>query len=367
MAERQFESGAAFHALLDLIRGADRSFLVGDRAVPDDVNVLEGYRWLIEVLGVGCDLYLWADPDRPEFVDIVSPTRKFGGDNADAFYSFATIDPRNTYRVTGHRGDAVYLSFTVYGGPDDGRWSDNIVGTVNDHQHLDVAGDGTFSFLLGPPDADPGDGTTFIALTPDANACVTRDYMEVPRRGERATYAIEVVRSGTGVTGPPAPLDDAELALRLRRTTNFLADLLAIFPIPMPAGGEANAVQEPYPVPAVTYGWAAGDASYAMGSYDLADDEVLIIEGRSPGCVFWNLCLWNPYLQTYDYRYEPVTINGTQVQYEPDGSWKLAVAAKDPGLPNWLSTAGHPRGVLWFRWFLVDELPERPTCRVVTA
>ena len=69
MAERQFESGAAFHALLDLIRGADRSFLVGDRAVPDDVNVLEGYRWLIEVLGVGCDLYLWADPDRPEAVN----------------------------------------------------------------------------------------------------------------------------------------------------------------------------------------------------------------------------------------------------------------------------------------------------------
>ena len=35
----------------DLIKGADRSFLVGDRAVGDDVLVLEGYRWLTEVLG----------------------------------------------------------------------------------------------------------------------------------------------------------------------------------------------------------------------------------------------------------------------------------------------------------------------------
>lgn len=367
MSEREYETGAAFHELLDLIKGADQAFLAGDRAVPDDVTVLEGYRWLVEILGVGLDVYLWADPDRPEFVDLVSPTRKFGGDNADAFYSFAPLDPANTYRVRGTRGDAVYLSFTVYGGPDDGRWSDNIVGCVNDRQHFEVADDDTFAFLLGPPEADPGDGTCFIALTPDANACVTRDYMETPRVGVRATYEIEVV-GGPGLTraaGPPPPLADAHLAARLRQTKNFLADLLAICPIPLPAGGEANAIQEPYPVPAATYGWAAADASYAMGSYDLADDEVLIIEGRSPGCVFWNLCLWNPYLQTYDYRYEPVTINGTQVRYEADGSWKLAVAAQDPGLPNWLSTAGHPRGVLWFRWFLVDEMPARPVTRVL--
>ena len=102
-----------------------------------------------------------------------------------------------------------------------------------------------------------------------------------------------------------------------------------------------------------------------MGHYELADDEALVVEGRSPGCVFWNLCLWNPYLQTYDYRYEQVTINGTQVDYEDDGSWRLVVAAKDPGMPNWLSTAGHPHGLLWFRWFLAESMPDRPTTRVI--
>jgi hypothetical protein len=105
-----------------------------------------------------------------------------------------------------------------------------------------------------------------------------------------------------------------------------------------------------------------------MGSFDLADDEILVIEGRSPQCAFWNVCLWNQFLHTYDYAYERVTINGGAVVYEDDGSWRIAVAAADPGpsFPNWLSTAGHPRGRIWFRWFLPDATPVRPTTKVVT-
>jgi hypothetical protein len=95
------------------------------------------------------------------------------------------------------------------------------------------------------------------------------------------------------------------------------------------------------------------------GRYRLADDEV-IIEGVAQ-------CLLEPVpgirTQTYDYR-AGATINGGQVKYEADGSWKVAVSARDPGMTNWLSTAGHPSGVLWFRWFLADEVPPRPRVEV---
>ena len=93
-------------------------------------------------------------------------------------------------------------------------------------------------------------------------------------------------------------------------------------------------------MPSQTFGWAAGDAAYAMGSYELDEDEALVIEGRSPACAFWNVCLWNQFLHTYDYAYERVTLNGDQAVYEPDGSWRLVVARRDPGHPNWISTAG---------------------------
>jgi hypothetical protein len=33
-------------------------------------------------------------------------------------------------------------------------------------------------------------------------------------------------------------------------------------------------------------------------------------------------------------------------------------------VPNWISTADHPRGRIWFRWFLPESPPARPSARV---
>jgi hypothetical protein len=340
------ETAAAFNELMDVVRGGEQLFREGDRAVTDPASALEGYPWLTTVLAVALDCFVWADPLRPTLVELTGPTKRWGGDNSDAHYWYAALDPKRRYRVSGVKRDAVYLSLTVYGGPDDGRWSNRIVTTVNDRT-IPFARDGSFSLHLGPFDDD-------------ANALVIRDYLAHPGRDRPTTLAIECV-DGPSSHEPPRPTD-AELAQRYRRASNFLRDLLAVFPIPP---GEPNTVQPPYPVPEHTYGWAAGDASYAMGAFDLGDDEALVIEGTSPPCVFWNLCLWNPFLQTFDYRYERTTINGAQCTYEPDGSWRIVVAARDPGVPNWLSTAGHSSGVLWFRWFLPDATPDQPTTKVI--
>ncbi len=94
-------------------------------------------------------------------------------------------------------------------------------------------------------------------------------------------------------------------------------------------------------MPQQTFGWAAGDAAYCFGGFDLGPDEALVVRGRSPECAFWNLCLWTPYLHTYDDAYDRVAINGGQVRYEDDGSWEIVVAGRDPGHANWISTQGH--------------------------
>jgi hypothetical protein len=345
------ETQAVFRELLDELGRLEERLHLPE--VPlDGQGVLEGYKWIFSILAVGLDAHVWADTGRPRFVDIVGPYRKWGGDNADAFYQYAPIDPARTYRVRGRRGDAAYLSLTVYGGPDDGRYSERIVGTVNDRA-LDVAADGTFEIVLSP---EPHDGA-WLRLEPDAVCAITRDYLLDPVAGRRAEWHIEA-------DDPPTVWreDDADLARRFRAALTWVRDQARIVPIPL---GEPNSVDEPYPVPTTTFGWAAGDAAYAMGSFDLAPGEALVIEGRSPECAFWNLCLWNQFLHTYNYDYERVTINGGQVRYEPDGSWRVVVAHRDPGHPNWVSTAGHPRGRIWFRWFHPEETPARPTTRVV--
>lgn len=358
MAERHFETGTAFHELINLVEAADKTFLDGPRKV-DDLSVLEGYRWLMEILSVALECYVWADPARPSIVPIAGPdqpTRKWGGDNSDAFYSFAPLDPARSYCLRGRRGDSCYVSITVYGGPNDGRWSSRIVGTLND-RGIRMEPDGSFSVILSAA-APAGGAPNWMKLEPDSVALITRDYLHHPKQGRPTRWAIESLDPA-----PPPRLTDADLAARFRAATNFLRDLLNINPLPMNPE-LANQVGEPYPVPAATYGWAAGDASYAMGGFALAPDQALVLEGRSPECVFWNMCLWNPYMQTYDYRYERVTINGGQVAYEKDGSWRIVIAARDPGVPNWVSTADHPSGVIWFRWFLPESLPPRPRASV---
>jgi hypothetical protein len=335
-------TSTVFHELVDQIRALEDKLFEGPNVPLDYQGVLEGYKWIFSILQVGLDAHVWADPARPRFVDIVGPYKKWGGDNADAFYQYAPIDPNRTYKVTGRRRDSVYLSVTVYGGPNDGRYSERIVSTVNDRM-LDFDDDGRFEFTITPE--------------PDAVCAITRDYVVDPTTDRRTEFHIEAL-------DPPATYreDDADLARRFRAALTWLRDQANIVPLGL---GEPNSVDEPYPVPTTTFGWAAGDAAYAMGSFDLADDEALVIEGRSPECAFWNLCLWNQFLHTYNYDYERVTINGGQVVYEPDGSWRIVVAARDPGMPNWLSTAGHPRGRLWFRWFHPAATPDRPRTSVI--
>ena len=188
-------------------------------------------------------------------------------------------------------------------------------------------------------------------------AAITRDYLDDPRVGRRAAWHIEA-------DDPPETYrqDDADLARRIRAATTWVREQASIVPIPL---GTPNAIDPPYPVPTTTFGWAAGDAAYAMGAFELADDEALVIRGRSPECVFWNMCLWNRLLHTYNYDYERVTINGSEVQYESDGSWIIVVSARRPSHPNWVSTAGHRSGRIWFRWFLPAATPEQPQVEVL--
>lgn len=341
----------AFGELLDEVRAVERKLLDADPPLAE-VDILDGYRLAFSLLRVAVDAFVWNEKERPRLIDVIGPYLKWGGDNSDAYYQLSPIDPARTYRVKGNRGDAVYLSMTVYGGPDDGRYSDRIVGTMNDRS-LEFDEHGNFEFTLSPT-PQPG---TWLKLEPDAVFALTRDYVTDRDAARRPVWTIEAVDA------PQRRHDDsADMTRRLRAARTWLHEQLSFLPTKVEP---PNEIHEPYPVPSQTYGWAAGDAAYAMGAYELESDQALVVRGTSPECVFWNLCLWNPFLHTYDFTDERVTINGAEVTYEPDGSWQIVISARDPGHPNWVSTAGRAKGLIWLRWFLPEETPARPECRVV--
>jgi hypothetical protein len=368
-SQKDTESYAAFHELIDLLRETADSWLGRERGVEREIDVVEGLRNVLHLLSAGIDFYLEGDPERPEFTQIVSPTRKFMGDNPDAIYHFARIRDDRSYRIRGVKGDECYLSFTIHGRSEDGRLgatAEPVLADVND-RGFEVAEDGSFEVILSPEE-HPGN---WIAVPPGAASLITRYYFEdagTPAldRAGRIQLAIEPLEE------PPVrpPLTDAEVARRLRNVAAFVSGATVEgleMPNPPPfVSRTPNELGEPMVFRmAGTDAWGAVDIAYSMGPFALEDGEALVIEGRYPPCAFANVVLWNRYMQCFEYRDRRVSLNRKQTVFEPDGSFRIAVADRDPGVPNWLDTAGHREGLIFWRFLLPEEAPEKPTCRVV--
>jgi hypothetical protein len=347
------QSGIAFRELLDLLRGADDTFLTGPRADMDELGVAEGYRHLTHLLGYALDLYVEGDPERPSFTPLASPTRKMLGDNVDSLYHFAPLRGDRRYRIRGRRGNEVYLSFCIYGGKPDGEWSERVVANVS-QRDLTFAADGSFEIVLSPA-AHTGN---CVRLDPDAVCVITRQYFTDRHTIRAAEFEIEALDPE-----PPAPLSDALLARRLRAAATFIRETIAI--TPLPGSLPPNLLGPAMPWNPQQPGWGTPDNIYSLGLFRLEPDEALVISGRSPRCAYWGAQLWNRYMQSLDYRYHRVSINREQIIFEPDGSFRIVLAHRDPGVPNWLDTAGHREGIVFCRWLQAEALPEQPTSAVV--
>ncbi len=105
MSDELSDLSEAFGSLLDEVRAVEQRLLNADPPL-EEADVLDGYRWALSLLRVASEAYIWGDADKPILVDVIGPYLKWGGDNSDAFYQLAPVDPSRSYRVTGNRGDA---------------------------------------------------------------------------------------------------------------------------------------------------------------------------------------------------------------------------------------------------------------------
>ena len=98
--------------------------------------------------------------------------------------------------------------------------------------------------------------------------------------------------------------------------------------------------------------WGAVDNAYSMGPFLLGADTALVMEGRLPECCFANVVLWNRFMQSLDYRDRTISLSRRQMTLGPDQSFRIAIAASDPGIPDWLDTGGRPFGLIFWRFLL---------------
>jgi hypothetical protein len=361
---------ASFASFGDLLE-ALRTCAEHEAADADEIDQVEKIRNVLHLLSAALDLYLEGDPERPEFLRLVSPTRKILGDNPDAIYHFARLRGDRAYRVTGRMADECYVSFTVHGRSEDGKLggaAEPVLADVND-RGLALGADGAFEIALSA-EKPPG-ARNWLRLPPNAASLITRHYYELRESpaadpGRRVEIAIEALPAA----GPRPPLTDAAFSARLRDVAEFLKGSTVGRPkpatVPPFVSTTPNELGEPMVFRmAGSDSWGAVDIAYSMGPFELAPDEALVIEGRFPRCAFANVVLWNQQLAAFEYRDRRVSLNRAQTEFLPDGSYRMVVAARDPGVPNWLDTEGHRAGTMFWRFLLPETKPEKPRCRVV--
>lgn len=354
-------AAGAFAELAAMLGEIEAGYIGPDRRMHTPEDRAAGRYLVANALQHGFQCWFDSDPKRPVFHRWLSPTKKLLGDNPDAVYYGAVVDPAGTYRIRGNLQGAAYTSFTVETGAQDGHLSKGLISTLNDTE-FDVAADGSYE-IIASPDPQPSGSRNWLRLEPGAGSITTRHYWELERSAAAdPTLHVPIWIEPVENPGPAAPMDDAAVAAGIRRVINFVRGATIDFPdLPpevMPAwvSREVNRFSGSEDGEGNTgIGYSAKDIDYRQTLYELDADQALVMRGRFPRCRFANVVLWNHRLQTPPYRYRRVSLNRRQVRYEQDGSFEIVVAHRDPGVPNWIDPAGLRTGMIFWRFLMPEE------------
>jgi len=332
------------------------SVLLRDDLALTEFDLAEGVRYLSRLTRAG--LHSFAELTGPKYpVFRAMPEMiKMGLDNPDNYYVGAGIKPDYDYRIRGNRGTIHYLGFAAQNQNFAAR--DKITGGaghINDAE-LQMDEHGNFEIIASQRE-HPGN---WLRLAPDTSQILCRQTFLDRRREQPAVLEIECLAAD----GPPPPLDGARLrgqllgaAMYAEGTAQWFADWV----VDMANHAPPNTFYLP---PAEQHRLVGGDPNVRiyLGRWRLAPDEALVIDLQPPRCDYWNFQLGNIWAESLDYRFRPVYINSGQAQANADGSVQLVVSATDPGVPNWMDTAGHEHGTMCVRWVRADSHPQ-PQCR----
>ncbi|MGB0220129.1 MAG: DUF1214 domain-containing protein [Sinimarinibacterium flocculans] len=353
-------SGRAWDAFCDTLKQAGRQILRPEAPV-SELDRAEGWRYLTRLLRIGLEMHLeCADPDFPAFFMPSHETGKIGADNPDNLYLMARINGRNEYVLRGTRGTVSYLSIgTQKGGYEtDGKMEPT--GFI-DARDLQLDAEGRFEVIVSAE--RPAAAKNWLRIEPASNAVLVRQTF-LDRKTERPA-TITIARAGSQAR--PEPLSAERIALALQRTAGFVDGTATVF-----ANWAQSYLAHPNQLPLADQKVcqaAGGDPNivYYHSYWQLADDEALVIHlPRIPDCRFWNLQINNWWMESLDYRYHRAHFNAHSAKVAADGSVTMVLAHRDPGVDNWLETAGHDRGTMCLRWVGSKENVD-PELRIVKS
>ena len=351
-------SGRSWEDFCDHLKTAGAA-LMYPGAPLDPFQQAEGLRYLTRLTRAGLEAFVeYNDPAFPVLRRMVHETVKMGADNPDNCYFNAQISGNYEYRITGKRNTVHYLGFFTQNGNYGTTGKMTPCGKL-EHSGLVINPDGSFEIILSKTKK----GGNWLKIGDETGLVIVRQTFSDRSKEIPAELYIENLDGRRA----PDPVTPESIDTGLKTASLFIAGAPLLF-ARWAKGFQKHTNQLPLFDPEIS-NEAGGDANifYYHSHWKLASDEALVINVKPPACDSWNFQLNNWWMESLDYRYYHVCINKAAAVCNPDGSVTVVVSGRDPGLANWIETAGHGEGTMCWRWYRLEpgENPVTPSCRVM--
>jgi hypothetical protein len=344
-------SGRAWSHLLDALAKA-AEVVTSNASGRNAADLAAGFRHLLVLLSLGADQALRAETEpvlavSPSGVDNVY---KWGMDCPDCIYTGAPLRGGESYRIRGNRGSARYVGLQSMAGMAS---SANVL-----LDELDLGPGGEVELTLS---TERHEGN-WLPIAENATVLVVRHFFYDWDTEVASSLSIERMGGGKpGSSQARPPADPREVAARqLIALGDFVLGNLEFF-LQFSRPETPNSFLPPLDGTAMG---AAAENRPVIGSFELGPDEALMVEVTPPEGLYWSYSLGNPWWETVDYALHQSSLNGHQAVLDDDGLLRVVIAHEDPGVANWLDTAGHSAGPVILRCVRTETAPV-PTTRVV--
>jgi hypothetical protein len=347
LSPEQQQLKAAWERFCDNLKSSGNTLLELDKGRA--LDSAEGFQYLAMLTGMSIERVQYYDQAaRPIVARNLDGYKKIGLDSSDNSYRMVRFEPGGQYRIHGVRGSTSYMGFQINRGQ-------AAVANLNDSE-MSFEEDGSFELYLGGEKR----GANWVGLPEGADNLYIREIFI--DWGSEKPSPMWIERLDT--VAAPAPLDVETMVARLEQINTMIDRNVALW------DGYVSTLRETrynsLPQPAATTGQGgSADNLYSGGYFAVAEDEALLIETTHVDARLWNVQLGNLWFQSLDYQYRQTSLNSTQVQRDSDGRYRIVIAHTDPGVANWLDTAGHAEGVIYYRWNQAAAVPGAPVVRLV--
>ena len=337
---------------------------LGNTMTHDEVDLAEGLRHLARMARLttistfentdGADPYLWR---------ALGPDLKMGGDNPQGLYLSCPINGTDTFRLSGTRGSAIWVSVIVGRGPGARAAGLPPFGEAVFASDLTVSDDGTFELWASAAPPEGAARGNWLPTDEHSSRLVVRQFFGTYETVTPMDLRIDNVTHS--LHPRPALTVDGAVA-SLRAAAGSFGAMVPMFQGEMLAkgGDRLNQFATDIGDPTSTSGGVPG-GNAVTARWHLEPDEALLVHVTPPDpCPYWDVQVGNGWYESFDYRWFFSGLTCEQAVVNADGSVTLVIADRDPGVANWLEAAHHREGHVAIRWQLTDTLPI-PECTVV--